>query len=114
MTAPNDLSIRRALETAGVEFIDGNGGGPGCAYVRRINAENANNMTCHYDPSGRPAPSSAGVLKNLARLSPQARCRARPRCRGEGGFPGEKFLDCHMSQTAVPRKQVDLGGIDSA
>jgi hypothetical protein len=29
MTAPNDLSIRRALEAAGVEFIDGNGGGPG-------------------------------------------------------------------------------------
>jgi hypothetical protein len=29
MTAPNDLSIRRALEAAGVEFIDDNGGGPG-------------------------------------------------------------------------------------
>ena len=29
MTAPNDLSVRRAFEAAGVEFIDGNGGGPG-------------------------------------------------------------------------------------
>jgi hypothetical protein len=29
MTTPNDLAIRRALEAAGVEFIDGNGGGPG-------------------------------------------------------------------------------------
>jgi hypothetical protein len=29
MTAANDLAVRRALETAGVEFIDGNGGGPG-------------------------------------------------------------------------------------
>ena len=29
MTAANDLAGRRALETAGVEFIDGNGGGPG-------------------------------------------------------------------------------------
>ena len=29
MTAANDLAIRQALETAGVEFIDGNGGGPG-------------------------------------------------------------------------------------
>jgi hypothetical protein len=29
MTAVNDLAIRRALEAAGVEFIDGNGGGPG-------------------------------------------------------------------------------------
>ena len=29
MNAANDLAIRRALETAGVEFIDGNGGGAG-------------------------------------------------------------------------------------
>ena len=29
MTAANDLAIRRALEDAGIEFIDENGGGPG-------------------------------------------------------------------------------------
>ena len=29
MTIANDLAVRRALETAGVEFIDENGGGPG-------------------------------------------------------------------------------------
>jgi hypothetical protein len=29
MTLANDLAVRRALEAAGVEFIDGNGGGPG-------------------------------------------------------------------------------------
>jgi hypothetical protein len=29
MTAANDLAVRRALEKAGVEFIDENGGGPG-------------------------------------------------------------------------------------
>jgi transcriptional regulator with XRE-family HTH domain len=29
MTAANDLVVRRALEAAGVEFIDANGGGPG-------------------------------------------------------------------------------------
>ena len=29
MTAANDMAIRRALEAAGVEFIDENGGGPG-------------------------------------------------------------------------------------
>jgi hypothetical protein len=29
MTAVNDLAVRRALEAAGVEFIDENGGGPG-------------------------------------------------------------------------------------
>jgi hypothetical protein len=29
LTAANDLAIRRTLEAVGVEFIDGNGGGPG-------------------------------------------------------------------------------------
>jgi transcriptional regulator with XRE-family HTH domain len=29
MTAANDLAVRRALEAAGVEFIDENDGGPG-------------------------------------------------------------------------------------
>jgi transcriptional regulator with XRE-family HTH domain len=29
MTATNDMAVRRALEAAGVEFIDENGGGPG-------------------------------------------------------------------------------------
>jgi len=29
MTVANDLAVRRALEAAGVEFIDANGGGPG-------------------------------------------------------------------------------------
>jgi transcriptional regulator with XRE-family HTH domain len=29
MNAANDLAIRHALEAAGVEFIDENGGGPG-------------------------------------------------------------------------------------
>jgi hypothetical protein len=29
MTAANDIAVRRALEAAGVEFIDENGGGPG-------------------------------------------------------------------------------------
>ena len=29
LTAANELAIKRALEAAGVEFIDENGGGPG-------------------------------------------------------------------------------------
>jgi DNA-binding XRE family transcriptional regulator len=29
LTVANDLAVRRALETAGVEFIERNGGGPG-------------------------------------------------------------------------------------
>ena len=29
LTTANDLAVRRALEGAGIEFIDENGGGPG-------------------------------------------------------------------------------------
>jgi hypothetical protein len=35
MTAPNDMAIRQALEAAGVQFIDGNGGGPGVRLRKR-------------------------------------------------------------------------------
>jgi transcriptional regulator with XRE-family HTH domain len=35
LTTANDLAIRRALETAGVEFIDENGGGPGVRLKKR-------------------------------------------------------------------------------
>src|SRR5215471_715130 len=35
LTAANDLSLRRALEAAGVVFIDENGGGPGVRLRQR-------------------------------------------------------------------------------
>jgi hypothetical protein len=35
MTAPNDLAVRHALEAAGVEFIDENGGGAGVRLRKR-------------------------------------------------------------------------------
>jgi hypothetical protein len=35
LTMANDLAIRRALEAAGVEFIDENGGGPGVRLRKR-------------------------------------------------------------------------------
>jgi ribosome-binding protein aMBF1 (putative translation factor) len=35
MTTANDLAVRRALEAAGVEFIDENGGGPGVRLGKR-------------------------------------------------------------------------------
>ena len=35
LTAANDLAVRRALEFAGVEFIDENGGGPGVRLRKR-------------------------------------------------------------------------------
>ena len=35
MTMANDLAVRRALEAAGVEFIDEDGGGPGVRLRKR-------------------------------------------------------------------------------
>jgi transcriptional regulator with XRE-family HTH domain len=35
MTVANDLAVRRALEGAGVEFIDETGGGPGVRLRKR-------------------------------------------------------------------------------
>ncbi len=35
LTTANDLAIRRALESAGIEFIDENGGGPGIRLGKR-------------------------------------------------------------------------------
>lgn len=42
MMVANDLAVRRALEMAGVEFIDENAGGPGpvCANGHEENNEN--------------------------------------------------------------------------
>ena len=48
MTTANDLAVRRALENAGVEFIDENGGGPGVRLRRaRSLAENSTARTIH-------------------------------------------------------------------
>ena len=41
LTAANELAIRRALEAAGVEFIDENGGGPGLRLRKRPRAKPA-------------------------------------------------------------------------
>src|SRR5215469_6146222 len=38
LTAANDLAIRRALEEAGIEFTDENGGGPGVRLRKRPTA----------------------------------------------------------------------------
>jgi ribosome-binding protein aMBF1 (putative translation factor) len=39
LTTANNLAIRRALESAGVEFIDENGGGPGVRLRKRQRAK---------------------------------------------------------------------------
>ena len=72
MTAANDLAVRRALEMAGVEFIDENGGGPvcDCAIVSGQNGPNnrPRRLLC---ATCRPccASSQAPAASNEARLS---------------------------------------------
>jgi hypothetical protein len=39
MTIANNLAVRRALEAAGIEFIDENGGGPGVRLRKRQRAK---------------------------------------------------------------------------
>jgi hypothetical protein len=41
MTAVNDLAVRRALESAGVEFTDENGGGVGVRLRKRTRSKPA-------------------------------------------------------------------------
>jgi transcriptional regulator with XRE-family HTH domain len=42
LTHANDRAIRRALETAGIEFIDENGGGPGVRLRKSVPTRNHN------------------------------------------------------------------------
>lgn len=42
MTVANQIAIRRALEAAGVEFIDQNGGGPGVRLRRQSHTKSTN------------------------------------------------------------------------
>ena len=39
LTAANELAVRRAFESAGVEFIDENGGGPGVRLLKPSEAK---------------------------------------------------------------------------
>ncbi|MGO8971940.1 MAG: transcriptional regulator [Steroidobacteraceae bacterium] len=41
MTAANDLAVRHALESAGVEFTDENGGGVGVRLRKRMRSKSA-------------------------------------------------------------------------
>jgi ribosome-binding protein aMBF1 (putative translation factor) len=43
MTTANDLAVRRALEAAGVEFIDENGGGAGVR-LRKLQRQKASKL----------------------------------------------------------------------
>ncbi len=40
MTVPNDMAIRHAMETAGVEFFEENGGGPGVRLRKAARVKN--------------------------------------------------------------------------
>ena len=52
ITSANDLAVRHALEDAGVEFIDENGGGSGAACGKRINTKIANKIVSERATNG--------------------------------------------------------------
>jgi transcriptional regulator with XRE-family HTH domain len=54
LTTANELAIRRALENAGVEFIDENGGGPGVR-LRKPHQKRAKNLNREVGASRLPA-----------------------------------------------------------
>jgi len=70
MTTPNDLSVRRALEAAGVEFIDENGGGPG---VRLRKHERAKGSKTWSLVRGRKVSSQQRQLFTSCVLDPDIR-----------------------------------------
>src|SRR5246127_3988455 len=53
LTAANDLAVRRALEAAGVEFIDEDGGGPGGGGWKTLGRKNRGRKELF---SGHPHP----------------------------------------------------------
>jgi hypothetical protein len=66
MTVANDLAVRRALELAGVEFIDENGGDPGLRLRKRKRAKPVSDRW--------RAKQSVGVSGHQRVLDRQARC----------------------------------------
>jgi DNA-binding transcriptional regulator YiaG len=82
MTTPNDLAVRRALEDAGVEFIDENGGGPGVrlrkplrlsARVGHGTASEDNFTKGSIDPKKIITHESNRIKKNLVITAEQLR-----------------------------------------
>ena len=68
MTAANDMAVRRALDAAGVEFIDENGGGPGLrigkAGKRKIREMKSLicKSACHLTPNRLPTATRVGRI----------------------------------------------------
>src|SRR5580693_7291741 len=55
MTFANASAIRRALENAGVELIEENGGGPGVRLERLLSDQSGPRAAMDLDPQWRPA-----------------------------------------------------------
>src|SRR5262245_50825287 len=77
MTAANDAAIRRALEDAGVEFIDENGGGPGVRLRKRHRPKKTKQPTNDFgktNPITRSSPARSLHIRNqFARLPQELR-----------------------------------------
>lgn len=59
MTAVSDLAARRALEAAGVEFIDENGGGPGVRLRKPPKIMEVTKEICRWLDKNKPCTNCA-------------------------------------------------------
>jgi hypothetical protein len=104
----NDLAVRRALEAAGVEFIDGNGAGPGCACGRRIGTQNANNRSVSRPRLAEPCIACAIEWGERPEVYEMVRA-----LRGRTPWSGDTVLDAELAESSVKNLvsgRFELGG----
>jgi hypothetical protein len=65
LTAANNLAIRRALEAAGVEFIDENGGGPGVRLCQRSTENHGSESVGRQRERERERESSCRTMRSV-------------------------------------------------
>jgi hypothetical protein len=104
LTAANDLAVRHAFETAGVEFIDENGGGPGVRATETATKERLVEAQDEPAPTGPLSPRS-GLTRSIvgpatkltvASFRPEDRRSARIHAR-------YRSLQCGLTQAHAQR-----------
>src|SRR5262249_62177157 len=101
MTAPNDNAIRRALEAAGVEFIDEDGAGPRVRLRKRQGKKAYSRAFFHqrYAVTRRNQPGASRAIEDIT-IAEVARTNAV-------GFSGPNCLR-QLKTQGTPRKFVDV------
>jgi hypothetical protein len=100
----NDLAVRRALEAAGVEFIDGNGGG------RRAPAEGASGRKTQI--TGRSGQDQ--YVERLPRICAPIECGEGPEVSGQAGGGSVASLTMERHLTDEANSWNETSGLGSA